>query len=476
MAQAPPAEVPAKKTRRANKLISELRQEIEAELKHFPEWPEEARKALQSGKIRLRAGTGRLQVQTRALIAKAKLSAPKLPSLRLPKFSVPKRADTPKVQLSAKRPPRPSGKTLPIGLDIGTTAIKWAQFAQRDGKARLVRLGLEPITIAPTVPEALRLGEMKEQLKRVVSSQGLSGPVALSLPVDEARFRLVKMPVLPPDEMKDALRWQVEQSLPAGTTFQDVIADYIALPGLGAAAPEPRVLIVTVSRAKVAGIMDCVRGTGLNPVAVEVDPAAIQSCLSAQGRTSPQETTLLLHLGAANASFSIFVGGYLAFSRPILTMGKSLTQTISEQLRVAPAEAETLKRTFGLLRAPGVPASTPPAEDPTGRAAAVSQSLASPMENLMVDLLTAFKGFSHQMTQSQIQRFDRVFLDGGGAALPGLLPWLQLRMGAPVEIINPLAGFELDPAVSQERSWAEAASHLSVAVGLAARDLADSKP
>ncbi len=438
------------------------------------EWDESWPKRAPAAK---RAATPSATTQAPAtILARTAVLATKGPLLKLPALSLPR------IQLPIRRPrANPvsharknfGGKLLPLGLDIGTTAIKWAQLAHDNGKSRIVRLGVEPLTAAPSASSEARLTELRDQLKRIAANHGLSGPVAISLAVDDTRFRLTKLPVLPPEEMQQALRWQVEQNLPAQTTYQDMVVDYTALP-MAAGLTESRIMLVTVPRQRVTAALESLRCTGFTPVAVEVDPSSIQAGLAWLGKTSPNETALLLHFGASSASFSILVGGQLAFSRAILATGNSLTQIVSEQLRVSPVEAENLKRAHGLLKAPGLVQPAQGAADADGKAGAVSQSLSSSMENLMVDLLHAFKGFSHQMTQSQIQRFDRVYIDGGGAQMPGLIPWLQLRMGAPVEMLNPLAGAVLDTALSAQ-AWEPSAPQLSIAVGLAAREIVESR-
>ena len=412
---------------------------------------------------------------TRPVQARQQPSLPKLqtPKLSLPRIALPslKAIRLPKLQ------PRKSSRVtetarLPLGLDIGSAGIRWAQLSRQDGILRLTQLGYEqfpPDSVqAGEAPTTQRYARVRESIARA----GLSGPTALSLSLDDSvRMRLVKMPPLPEAEIQQALRWQVEQMLPPDTRYEDLLVDHTFVDGIGAAA-EPRVLIVTVPRARVDALLDSIRGTSLNPVAIELDPFAVQACLVWRHRIKPTETTLVLHLGAGAGYFSIIVGNEVAFSRSVLTTGRTLTQAVAENLQVAPDQAETLKQAHGLLAAPGM--APLPEEKRTPQALAVSQALASPMENLMVDIFHAFKGFSHQITQSQIQRFDRVFVDGGGTRLPGLIPWLQVRMGTPVEAVQPLEGLPLPEPSTAPANWENMAPHFSVAIGLAARELLQS--
>ena len=51
----------------------------------------------------------------------------------------------------------PGARTLPLGLDIGSSAVRWAQFAEHQGVAKLIQLGHEPLGLPDALPDALRL-------------------------------------------------------------------------------------------------------------------------------------------------------------------------------------------------------------------------------------------------------------------------------------------------------------------------------
>jgi len=84
------------------------------------------------------------------------------------------------------------------------------------------------------------------------------------------------------------------------------------------------------------------------------------------------------------------------------------------------------------------------------------------------DIEHTFKSFSYQVTQSQITRFEKVILSGGGSYLKGLLPFLRNRLNADVQMIDSLANFSsLAPSFRGD----DLSCRLNVVLGLALRGI-----
>lgn len=362
-------------------------------------------------------------------------------------------------------------RRFPIGLDLGTTALKWVQLGMVNGQLQIVDVGYQPLRTTAAASEADRQAERHELLRQFVKQHPRSRAVVLSLPLEDVNLRVLKMPVLPEGELAQAIRWQIEQTLPAQVSYEEFIIDHVALQAM-ASQSESRVLVASVPRQLVMSLVEHVRRVSLQPVAIDIDPMALAACVVGQQRVSSQETVLLLHFGATTASFSVVAKGQLVFSRSLLTTGQNLTQAIADHLRVSWEKAEEWKRTVGMRHAQDLLQGSLLAQVSEPHVA-VARALASPLESLIVDVLHAFKSFSHQVSQSQIQRFDRVLVDGGGALLPGLVPWLQVRLGVPVELVNPLDAIPMTPtrvgAARQPRK--EHTPAFTLAMGLALRDV-----
>ena len=353
------------------------------------------------------------------------------------------------------------GRKFAVGLDIGATSLKWVQLGLVDGKIQVVDLGQESVIHLAGLPEPRKQEQLREIVRQVVKKNRLSGRAVLSLPMEEASLRFLKMPALPEEELEQAIRWQIEQTLPAGVSYEDFTVDYSTLQQEAGSQWESRVLVATAQRRRVMALVEYLRHAGLQPLAVEIAPFATAACVEWQHPFQPSETVLLVHLGASASSIAIVTKGQFAFGQPMPITGATLTQAVADQIRVTVDQAEVLKRTHGLLGS---------AEAASDEESLVAQALASPLENLVLDILQAFKNFSRQVTQSQVQKFNRVYLSGGTAQLPGLPGWLGTRLGVPVEVVDPFTAVPIRESVARLQPWNTMASRFAVAMGLALRE------
>ncbi|WP_203530691.1 hypothetical protein [Thermaerobacter sp. PB12/4term] len=86
------------------------------------------------------------------------------------------------------------------GVDLGTTGLRWVWWSPAGG--------VEPVR------------------------EGGRGPVAASLPVDEAIFRVLPLPPVSRRELAAALRWELQRILPF--PVDDAIFDYVVIPDAAA--------------------------------------------------------------------------------------------------------------------------------------------------------------------------------------------------------------------------------------------------
>lgn len=347
-------------------------------------------------------------------------------------------------------------KRYPIGLDIGLTSLKWVQLGVAERRTQIVELGSEPIRSASEKPRA---AEWQNALRDASARHGLKGRAVLSLPLEEVSLRLLKISALPEREMEQTIRWQIEQALPAGMSYDEFTVDYLPLRDMGEeSGVHAHVLVVCAPRRRVMEMMEIARGAGFQPVAVEIDPFAFADGLISSKKISSQETVLLLHLGDSASTFSIVMKGQWALGRSLLMTGRSLTQAVSDHLRVSADEARRLLQTQGLTKGN------------EGDAAAVARALASPLENLLVNILHTFSSFSHRAGQSAV-RFDRVFLGGGVSQLPGFGLWLQSQLNVPVESADPLSWFPMEKSIAGARPPNGQSASFAIAMGLAMREV-----
>ena len=98
----------------------------------------------------------------------------------------------------------------------------------------------------------------------------------------------------------------------------------------------------------------------------------------------------------------------------------------------------------------------------------VSHALGLHLEQLVAEIEHSFRYFAFELGGTQAERMDRLLITGGGGLLKYLPEFLEGRLSLPVQMVDPLKGLEVVPAVQQqlESGWAQ---RLAVAIGLALR-------
>jgi len=357
-------------------------------------------------------------------------------------------------------------KRFPFGLDIGTNSIKALQLAcDQCGEIKIVNLAIEEL---PKEAQGHNSEERKrilpEILKKLVNEKGLKGDCFAIAPYLSFKVNLIRLPQMPEHEIDKAIRWEIRQMFQAD--LEEISLDYIILQGqsLKFLGPQIGVLAVTALKKDIFENLALLESVGLNSLAIDIEPLADLAVLDYARKASPDEVTLFLDFGAGKTSLSIIYDNELISTRSLNVTGNSLTKAVSEYCNIPWEEAEKLKKTFGLAASSTEQAITASSD----KAIQVRNVILPLLENMVQDIEHTFKYFSYQVTQSQITRFEKVFLSGGSARLLGLPVFLRNRLNADVQAIDSLANFgSLEPSFKGD----DLSCRLNVALGLALRGI-----
>ncbi|MBN1871591.1 MAG: pilus assembly protein PilM, partial [Candidatus Omnitrophica bacterium] len=245
--------------------------------------------------------------------------------------------------------------------------------------------------------------------------------------------------------------------------------------GAAAKASRQKVIAICVPRDVINERLSLFQGLNIEVVSIEVPPLSlIHLSQSFKKEEFKDEVTLWIDIGEEESFIAIENEGLLYFSRNLSLASTNITKSIAQHAHVSQEEAEGLKKNYGLVfwspdkdvfSESQVPKEESGSED---KSKAVYLSLISPLENFIVDIEHSFKYFSYQVTQSKINRFDRVILSGGGANLKNLDHFLSVKLGVPVERINVFNVFRPSDVVqSQKRGLINISSTFAVCAGLA---------
>lgn len=344
-----------------------------------------------------------------------------------------------------------------VGIDIGKSAIKVAEVQRTAHGLQLRRFG-----VAPTPPGAVEGGLILDQQAVARAVSGVlrragtrTRHAVISVTGQNVLARVLRLPPIPREEVKQAIRWEAERHLPFPVdeavidiqTVREVVEDeQRQLEVLLAAAPEALVLahIQTLESAR------------LIVEAVEVGALAMARGLAQSAATG---TRTLVNLGASTTDVAVVHDGVPQFTRTILDGADTITRALSQLLQADAAAAEQVKMQYG-LGWEAVPADVP--ED------VYRAQVAEALAELITQVRRSLDFFRAQFAGVTI---SDIVLCGGGARLRHLDRHLAMELELPVAIGNPLA--HVRPAADMTAEDAEAlAPQLTVATGLALRTVA----
>lgn len=337
-----------------------------------------------------------------------------------------------------------------VGLDIGTSSIKIAEIVWRNRQPLLKNLGIAAL------PDGLR-GEnafsdielLKEIIRKLLTTSGVSSSnVVAAIGSRTVFIREVLFPVMPEEELKEAVKWDMEKYVPyePDSYYYD-----FSVVGPGKNDSEQKVLLVAAPKEDVSELITMLKDIGLKPRAIDIESLALFSTVSGV------ENAVMVDIGGIFSQVIVFQQGSPVATRMIPVGGNSFTEIIRKTMELPFAEAELFKqRQEGLPKRIDAPGDT-----------------ASELHNQMVLLANELAGevqrtIEYYKIQNHEAVFEKIFISGGGANLQNLTEHLAAQLDIPVELHDPLSTMKASPSFDRQY-LAGIAPQYAVAVGLALR-------
>jgi type IV pilus assembly protein PilM len=346
-----------------------------------------------------------------------------------------------------------------IGLDIGSTSLKWVELAPvRGGRFRLERCAVEPVQPGWMVDGRMaRFDELAAAVQRLASAAGSPNRrVALAIPDAALMIRPLIMPA-GLSQAEQAAKAAAEFSAHSNQALADMVLDYgvHSREETAVSGGNLKAWVAACPKDTVQDRVGLMQAAGLLPVVVEGEA---QACARAAQRLVDARPALpaggmvaVLDMGAAMARLQLIHQGEIVHQAPLDWGGARLTGRISEIYGLAATEAELQKRR-GVL-----PAAC--AEDVFKPfIAELVESLASELERSASLLANGHIGL--------------VMLAGGAGVLAGLPQAIRSRAGLECFLADPFDGFEAGAATKRVASARSERAGLMTACGLALRRFA----
>lgn len=336
-------------------------------------------------------------------------------------------------------------KTI-VGLDIGASSIKIVEVENSNGELHLVNYG-----VADLDPETIVDGEIMdrqlvvEAIQNLFESRGISRKrVVAGVHGRGVIVKKILMERLAEEDASEAVYWEAEQHVPYD--INDVSIDFQIL-GVDMGPKQMQVLLVAAKRDLILNLIDIIREAGLVPDAVDVNSFAVQNVVETVHDIRPEETAVLLDVGAEITNVNIIREGIPLYTQDVPQGVNNIIRSAQKRFQISRDEA------LKVLESGSDRYDIQPLID------AACKDLANILDKSATYLKTAAEG----------EQIDRIFLSGGGSQIPVFVDTLEKVQDLPIEIIKPLGRMKYDPAIFSGVEIDKVAPQLAVSIGLALR-------
>ena len=338
-------------------------------------------------------------------------------------------------------------KDFIVGLDIGTTSIKLAQFLKEEDGLRLVRAAKEEI--APTSDESsAEKGKLASLEKLIRGIDVNKSKFIVSINCPKTAIRAISVPYMPRPELADGIRLEAKNYFPF--PIEEAQLDFETVGEIiEKGVKKLQLLIATSPQKTVKGYLSLLEKAGIKPSSFVPTSYTLQKLVKSS-LSKEDKIRCLVDIGSHFTELAIFKAKNLIFSRKIPIAGDDFTKAMTGVLssdrgrtELTLEEAERLKRQVGIP-----PESESKMIDDKISTMQILSMLRTPLEQLISEIDRCFDYYREETGGGKV---DSLILFGAGASLKGLCEFLSSGLGMEVEIGNPLEWLKMESgAISDE--------------------------
>lgn len=336
-----------------------------------------------------------------------------------------------------------------LSVDIGSSSAKVLEVVGHAGQLRLLNAAVLPVP-----PSAIQnnmvyeSAAVAEVVRAARESHGMRARrVITAIPGPAVIIKRVTLPVQSSRELENTILFEAGNFIPED--LDNVNLDYQITDYLDD-GKRMEVLLVAAKKEIVSSYSETIRAAGLTPAIIDVDYFALENMFEVNYEPALDRAIALVNIGARYSSINILKGGRSTFTGDVPVGGRDITEALVRDLGLTLEDAELVK-----------------AGKATGKADA--QQAATVIDSAVSALIEEIHhALSFFWTATTDETIDAIYLSGGVARMADLAPQLSERVGAPVEVANPLARVVVDPKLDAPGLRAQAAE-FAVALGLATR-------
>jgi len=348
-----------------------------------------------------------------------------------------------------------------IGLDIGATGIKLIELDLSASKPKIINLAFSPFSADVFSGNSIEKTEsVAEQVTQLLESHAISDKrVVTSVPGPSVFTKRIKMPKVPPNELKSNIFFEAGNFIPHN--IDAVKLDFHVIGESG--KNQLDVLVVAVKNEIIDSFTDCLALAGLETAVVDVDGFALQNAFEFSHPELLDQTVALVNVGARYTTINICKGGESLFTGDISMGGKLFTDAIAEVLSIPANEAEEIKKKLGGAKT---------------QASSVQSILDDSVQDIVERNIEYMSSeFNRQLSffwnaSGADEGIAAIALTGGGSRIPGLLEELKEKSGIECMRLEPFRNLDRSEEID-EKLIEDLAPCMSICMGLGLRQAGD---
>ncbi len=360
-----------------------------------------------------------------------------------------------------------------LGIDVGSSSVKVVEIKKKRGRAVLKTYG--ELALGPyastEVGRATNLppDKIAEAIKDILrEAKTTSTACGIALPFSSSLISFITIPPVPEKQLAEVIQLEARKYIPV--PMNEVLLDWSLIPREDNYANEEEdddgksgakenkggkaqqdVLVVAIHNEFIASYQQIMANSGLQPTFYEIEIFSAIRAVVEQG----VQAVMILDMGARATKLYIVERGILRTAHIINRGGQDITLAVSKSLSVTVAEAENMKRLYGL-------SGGPEHKD-------LANIIMTNLDYIFYESNAALLNYQKKYGKN----VAKVILTGGGVLLKGFADIAKVSFQTDIFYANPFGKMET-PAFF-EQQLREAGPEFAVAIGIALRRLSETQ-
>ncbi len=309
-----------------------------------------------------------------------------------------------------------------LGVDIGSSSVKISLLEGTKEGAKV-----KDLWISPLPPEAIAEGDIMERdavvetLKRYIDEKKPSTKnVASFIPNPRAlNIKRIKMDKLPPEEVKEQIKWQAEQYFGLDPTEISVDGDIV---DPDVSETEIEVMLVAARNDAVLDYVSVLKSSGLAPKVLDVHVFALYNVFEFNypDIAKSEDINGVLHIGKNFSTVFYFAGKGPYLIRDIRISIRDLINMMQERLDLSYEDSEAIIK-----------------GEKEASSAMTFEIYREYTSRVADEVKKTFPYIEKKETP------DRIYVSGGGSLVPEFIQNLAEELGVQTERMNPFERISL---------------------------------